>query len=36
MEESENEEVVGMIESVGGFFIKYGIFMGMENEFIIL
>lgn len=32
MEESENEEAAGTTESVGGFFIKHGTFMGTENE----
>lgn len=32
MEESENEEAPGTTESVGGFFIKHGTFMGTENE----
>lgn len=32
MEESENEEATGTTESVGGFFIKHGTFMGTENE----
>ena len=32
IEESENEEAPGRTESVGGFFIKHGTFMGTENE----
>jgi len=32
MEEGENEEAPGTTESVGGFFIKHGTFMGTENE----
>ena len=32
IEESESEEAAGTTESVGGFFIKHGTFMGTENE----
>ena len=32
MEEGENEEAAGTTESVGGFFIKHGTFVGTENE----
>ena len=32
IEESEDEEAAGTTESVGGFFIKHGTFMGTENE----
>ena len=32
MEESEDEEAAATAESVGGFFVKHGTFMGTEND----
>lgn len=32
IEESEDEEAAGTSESVGGFFVKHGTFMGTEND----
>lgn len=31
-EENEDEEAAGTNESVGGFFVKHGTFMGADNE----
>lgn len=32
IEESEDEEAAATAESIGGFFVKHGTFMGTEND----